>query len=176
MGGRGVAVKAIGPAAGLQGAQEWFFQGESRGQLTDLISARAIGRAENALQGSAGADAYCELLPYILDPHGPGSRRSVRRDPRTRTARARKRGRGVFYTPPRRRPVHGARLPAFDTPQRRTDCFRPGLWNRGVPESSAGRAPGAQSLPQCSFPGLTTPVWGLILKSSDRIFQFQRVT
>jgi hypothetical protein len=39
------------------------------------------------------------LLPYILDPHGPGSRLSVRRRPETREARIRKRNEGIFYTP-----------------------------------------------------------------------------
>jgi len=41
-----------------------------------------------------------DLLPYILESHGPGSRLSVRRDPSTRTARTAKKALGVFYTPP----------------------------------------------------------------------------
>lgn len=40
-----------------------------------------------------------ELLPYILESHGPGSRLSVRRDPSTQKARAKKKRDGVFYTP-----------------------------------------------------------------------------
>jgi N-6 DNA Methylase len=51
------------------------------------------------LRAQADVSAYLELLPYILDPHGPGSRLSVRRDPSTRTARSQKRADGVFYTP-----------------------------------------------------------------------------
>ena len=41
-----------------------------------------------------------ELLPYVLESHGPGSRLSVMRDSTTRVARATKKGMGVFYTPP----------------------------------------------------------------------------
>ncbi|WP_373090195.1 Eco57I restriction-modification methylase domain-containing protein [Sneathiella sp.] len=40
-----------------------------------------------------------ELLPYILESHGPGSRLSVRRNPSTQKARAKKKNEGVFYTP-----------------------------------------------------------------------------
>jgi hypothetical protein len=39
------------------------------------------------------------LLPYVFDIHGPGSRLSVRRDPITRPARVKKKAGGVFYTP-----------------------------------------------------------------------------
>jgi hypothetical protein len=42
---------------------------------------------------------FADLLPYILEPHGPGSRSSVLRDPRTSVARNAKRANGVFYTP-----------------------------------------------------------------------------
>jgi len=42
---------------------------------------------------------FVDLLPYILDPHGPGSRASVMRDPSTEEARNVKRDNGVFFTP-----------------------------------------------------------------------------
>jgi len=42
---------------------------------------------------------FWDLLPYILEEHGPGSRASVMRDPTTAKARAAKRKEGVFYTP-----------------------------------------------------------------------------
>ena len=38
-------------------------------------------------------------IKFGLDPHGPGSRLSVMRDPKTKTARATRRVHGVFYTP-----------------------------------------------------------------------------
>ncbi len=62
-------------------------------------SKRAIREAEIALKSIAAPDALTTLLPYILDPHGPGSRLSVRRRPETREARIRKRAEGIFYTP-----------------------------------------------------------------------------
>lgn len=40
-----------------------------------------------------------DLLPYIIDAHGPGSRLSVRKNPTTAQSRARKKKNGVFYTP-----------------------------------------------------------------------------
>ena len=95
----GVATGAIPVTATLAMAEDWFFGKEHSGRLTVLPSARAIGLAEAALRKEADPSAYRELLPYILDPHGPGNRLSVRRDPGTRTARARKRAEGVFYTP-----------------------------------------------------------------------------
>ena len=51
------------------------------------------------LEGIAERPGISELLPYILESHGPGSRLSVRRDPSTKVARANKRAAGVFYTP-----------------------------------------------------------------------------
>lgn len=92
----GVAVKAFPVAASLANAGRWFFGSE---RLTGLAASRAVSKAEAALWGEADASAYFQLLPYVLDPHGPGSRLSVRRDPSTRSARKRKRAEGVFYTP-----------------------------------------------------------------------------
>lgn len=51
------------------------------------------------LRASADKSALRELMPYVLDPHGEGSRLSVRRKPKTLNARVRKRAKGVFYTP-----------------------------------------------------------------------------
>lgn len=95
----GVAVKAIPVAASLAQAEQWFFGPDAPRRLTKLPSDQATAKAEAALRLHADASAYSELLPYILDPHGPGSRLSVRRDPATRAAQARKRAEGVFYTP-----------------------------------------------------------------------------
>jgi len=95
----GVATKGLPVAASLMEAEQWFFGTPAQDRLTDLPSERAIRKAEAALRPQADAFAYFELLPYILDPHGPGSRLSVRNNPATRTARTRKRAQGVFYTP-----------------------------------------------------------------------------
>lgn len=95
----GVAAKAFTVAASLADAETWFFGRDRPGRLTELASTQTIKKAEAALRAEANDSAYLELLPYILDPHGPGSRLSVRRDPATSSARKRKRTEGVFYTP-----------------------------------------------------------------------------
>ncbi len=95
----GVATNAICVSASLPDAGEWFFGGKADNRLLALASPRAVEKAVSALRSEACATAYLQLLPYILDPHGPGSRLSVRRDPSTRAARSRKREDGVFYTP-----------------------------------------------------------------------------
>ena len=92
----GVAVRAISPECSLTAAEHWFF---GRLSLSALLPKQTLIRAELLLQSKADVPAYLELLPYILDPHGPGSRLSVRRNPQTRVARTRKRAEGVFYTP-----------------------------------------------------------------------------
>jgi hypothetical protein len=95
----GVATKALSVSASLAQAEQGFFGDSATDGLTMLLSDQVIRRAETALRAAADASAYLQLLPYILDPHGPGSRLSVRRDPATRAARSRKRADGVFYTP-----------------------------------------------------------------------------
>ena len=92
----GIAVKAFPATGTLSEAEQWFSESKS---VTTLLSAHAMRRAEVALRTEADASAYFQLLPYVLDPHGPGSRLSVRRDPKTHSARSRKRAEGVFYTP-----------------------------------------------------------------------------
>lgn len=92
----GVAVEALSAATSLAEAERWFFGSE---RLTGLPSGHAVSMAEAALRAEAEASAYFQLLPYVLDPHGPGSRLSVRRDPATHSVRKRKRAEGVFYTP-----------------------------------------------------------------------------
>ena len=92
----GIAVKAFPATGTLSEAEQWFSESES---VTTLLSAHAMRRAEAALRTEAEASAYFQLMPYVLDPHGPGSRLSVRRDPETHSARSRKRAEGVFYTP-----------------------------------------------------------------------------
>lgn len=94
-----VAVKALPTAASLAEAEDWFFGYGAGGRLTSLASEHALREAERVLRTRADASAYLELLPYVLDPHGPGSRLSVRRDPATQSTQRRKRAEGVFYTP-----------------------------------------------------------------------------
>lgn len=94
----GVATRALPPTAGLADAMTWFFPARDAGRLSEVLCSPAVREAEHCLWKSADPRAYFELLPYILDPHGIGSRLSVRRDPGTLAARQKKRADGVFYT------------------------------------------------------------------------------
>jgi hypothetical protein len=95
----GVATKSIPVSASLVQAGQWFFGGDAADKLIALPTNHAQISAEKALRTEAASPAYLELLPYILDTHGPGSRLSVMRDPSTLAARSRRRQEGVFYTP-----------------------------------------------------------------------------
>lgn len=95
----GIAVGAFHASATLLDAERWFLGAKATPRLSPLLAEQARQNAEALLRLNADPFAYRELLPYLLDPHGPGSRLSVRRDPSTRDARARKRNEGVFYTP-----------------------------------------------------------------------------
>jgi hypothetical protein len=94
----GVAIGALPLEASLDEAELWFSGSQSQ-SLSALLSKQVASKAELALRCQANPSAYLELLPYILDPHGPGSRLSVRRNPDTRATRTRKRAEGIFYTP-----------------------------------------------------------------------------
>lgn len=93
-----VATESLPATASLIAAAEWF-HGSCDRTAVALISSRAAREAEAALRPAEDARALFDLLPYVLDPHGPGSRLSERRDPDTSAARRRKRQDGVFYTP-----------------------------------------------------------------------------
>ena len=83
----------------LLSSQIWYNGGPIEGdelafwsQLDDLL--------DRHLREVANKSGIRELLPYVLESHGPGSRLSVRRDPSTWAARRKKKASGVFYTPP----------------------------------------------------------------------------
>jgi hypothetical protein len=94
----GVATARMPVTVSLGDAALWFW-GPTIPNISKSIARNAIAQAELALHSCAEQQAYLELLPYILDPHGPGSRLSIRRDPSTLASRDRKREEGVFYTP-----------------------------------------------------------------------------
>lgn len=95
----GVTTHAIPGDAKLLDAEVWFLGNVSEAGIAALASTEARTEAERVLHAVADAKAFADLLPYILDPHGEGSRLSVRRRPETVAARERKRTEGVFYTP-----------------------------------------------------------------------------
>ena len=94
-----VASGALSGKTTLKEAEAWFFGPEQSVRLTSLPSNQAIRKAERKLRIHQDPTAYLQLFPYILDPHGPGSRLSVMRNPETRETQIRKREKGVFYTP-----------------------------------------------------------------------------
>jgi hypothetical protein len=63
------------------------------------FSAAGIEEAQHVLERLTFDRGLRDLLPYVLDAHGPGSRASVMRDPSTETARNTRRQNGVFFTP-----------------------------------------------------------------------------
>ena len=95
----GVATRSIRNEATLGEAESWLWAGQPPSALSANLPQRVRETAEEALRSMPSLNRLGELLPYVLDPHGPGSRLSVRRRPATAEARARKRAEGVFYTP-----------------------------------------------------------------------------
>ena len=82
---------------------ETVFMGRSSKQvgtrLSDVFSKEKIQESASCLNGLSVDDDFRDLLPYILDPHGPGSRASVMRDPGTATVRKTRRESGIYFTP-----------------------------------------------------------------------------
>lgn len=96
----GIASNRLEVNVSLVEAVSWFW-GPSLRKHGGTVAAlrKAIALAEQTLEVAREARPFYDLLPYILDPHGPGSRLSVRRDPNTAASRTRRRNEGVFYTP-----------------------------------------------------------------------------
>ena len=95
----GFATGRLTNGAGLGEAAGWFFGALPHTNPVLLVPTPALTQADNALSACRDSVDYLELLPYVLDPHGPGSRLSVRRDAATLRARNRKRAEGIYYTP-----------------------------------------------------------------------------
>ena len=95
----GVVTGNLAANATLSEAEEWFLVADSPARLSDLWSRHVMREAEKALPKAVDLEAGLDMLPYIFDPYGPGSRASVMRDPATASARIRKRADGIFYTP-----------------------------------------------------------------------------
>lgn len=90
----------VGRETSLRDAEKWFLGTTDPGAtLTSYVSEEADAAAVRALESTTYDDQLRDLLPYILDAHGPGSRASVMKDPSTSKARSAKKAAGVFYTP-----------------------------------------------------------------------------
>ena len=96
----GRSVGALSASASLRDAEAWFL-GPLRPpcRMSDAVVELADRKAVRALERIPYDDTLRDLLPYVLDAHGPGSRASVMRAPDTGKARQAKRTGGIFYTP-----------------------------------------------------------------------------
>ena len=96
----GVALGRLTVTSDLAAALKWFDGNNAHLPLILSLSNRVLNTVlRHLLETVSEPAALADLLPYILDPHGPGSRLSVMRDPKTKTARATRCVHGVFYTP-----------------------------------------------------------------------------
>lgn len=93
-----VTLKKLSPESTLADALKWFGDCSLDGFFSRTPT-KCVREAEAILSVAAHGAAVADLLPYILDPHGQASRLTVRKNPSTKTARARKKADGVFYTP-----------------------------------------------------------------------------
>lgn len=89
------------PCCSLQDAEVWFRgNGQaSEGLLSAELPPSRLWDAQQLLGRIRLDEEFQDLLPYILEAHGPGSRTSVMKNPTTASSRAAKRKEGVFYTP-----------------------------------------------------------------------------
>jgi hypothetical protein len=96
----GRSTGALTPKATIRDAEAWFL-GSIRppNVLCDFVEEPAACEAVKALENIPYDEDLRDLLPYVLDAQGPGSRASVMRDPGTGVARRAKRAAGIFYTP-----------------------------------------------------------------------------
>ncbi len=94
-----LVTKRVAVGASLEDAATWFFGSAPVTNPVALVPRHALNDADRILTDCRDVIGYSDLLPYVLDPHGPGSRASVARDSATAAARDRKRSEGVYYTP-----------------------------------------------------------------------------
>ena len=92
------ATRAITKGQAIGDAMSWFFA-DAAPELLQTLPIRVIAEADRSLSDCDDPSSYRQLLPYVLDPHGPGSRLSILRDADTRAARDTKRTTGAYYTP-----------------------------------------------------------------------------
>lgn len=91
----------VSTSDGFRESEDWFI-GNSRisePRLSSIISLDSLAQAHHELLKVSFDEDFWDLLPYVLEEHGPGSRASVLREPATKTARNIKKNNGVFYTP-----------------------------------------------------------------------------
>lgn len=85
--------------SGLETGVAWFFSGMSDRNPIRFVPRLPLAKVDLALANCCDQAGYRDLLPYVLDPYGPGSRLSIRRNAATEKSRDQKRTHGVYYTP-----------------------------------------------------------------------------
>ena len=96
----GRSAGVLTPDATIRDAETWFLGSIlPPSLLSDFVVELADRDAVRALESITYDDDLRDLLPYVLDAHGPGSRASVMKYPSTQKSRRAKRDTGVFYTP-----------------------------------------------------------------------------
>jgi len=95
------AAGGVDSRTGLEEAEAWFAGATDVGArpLSTAAAPSVLEQARRELADVPIDQDFWDLLPYVLDQHGPGSRASVLRDPSTKAARAAKKKEGLFYTP-----------------------------------------------------------------------------
>jgi hypothetical protein len=83
----------------LYEAEAWFLGDSNFQSLLLPIDREMISEAHNSLAKLTFDESLEDLLPYLFEPHGAGSRLSVIKDPSTKISRIAKKKNGVFYTP-----------------------------------------------------------------------------
>lgn len=89
------------PKCSIHEAEKWF-RGNIKtpwGLLSEQVKSENLWMADQLINTVELDREFRALLPYILEEHGPGSRASVKKNPKTAASRAAKREGGVFYTP-----------------------------------------------------------------------------
>ena len=79
-------------------AEELFFDGAGGVSLVGMLPAELADTVHDGI-ASLDDDEIRALLPYLLEPLEPGTRRSVLRDPDQAHARSHRRRSGIYYTP-----------------------------------------------------------------------------
>lgn len=92
---------AIGGTSSLSDAEHWFLGSPppTHQSLSSLADIASLDACVDQLRRLSLDQGFWDLLPYVLEPYGPGSRVSVLRDPSAMPTRLQKKRRGVFYTP-----------------------------------------------------------------------------
>ncbi len=148
----GRSVGALPRDASLRDAEAWFVGAiPTPSCLSDAVVEFADREAARKLETIEYDDDLRDLLPYVLDAHGPGSRASVMRDPRTGKARRAKKDAGVFYTPADVaeyivRETLEALPPEVDPPLVLDPACGSGVFLKAVLDLATGRRPGLDRL------------------------------